>query len=155
MDPPEHTAFRTLVDRYFDEEHIAAFEPVCRSIVGRHLDGLRAHRDLEVMGDLAEPVANALACAFMGWPDSLHEPLREWTRRNHAATRAMDRAVMSHVAMEFDGYIPRAARPAPSCTRRPLRGTRRRDDGPAAGLRRRTTPDRRGDRVDRAQLDRR
>ena len=41
MDPPEHTAFRALVDRYFDDEHIAAFEPVCRSIVARHLDGLR------------------------------------------------------------------------------------------------------------------
>ena len=57
------------------------------------------------MGDLAEPVANALACAFMGWPDTLHEPLREWTRKNHEATRAMDREAMSHVAMEFDGYI--------------------------------------------------
>ena len=105
MDPPEHTAFRALVDRYFDDEHIAAFEPVCRSIVARHLDGLRGQRDLEVMGDLAEPVVNALACAFMGWPDTLHEPLREWTRKNHEATRAMDREAMSHVAMEFDGYI--------------------------------------------------
>ncbi len=57
------------------------------------------------MAALAEPFANAVACAFMGWPESLHAPLREWTGKNHRATLSMDRAAMSAVALEFDGYI--------------------------------------------------
>src|SRR5690606_1368004 len=43
--------------------------------------------------------------AFMGWPTTLQRPLEEWVRKNHAATRAQDRAAMIRVATEFDGYI--------------------------------------------------
>src|SRR5690606_27215851 len=43
--------------------------------------------------------------AFMGWPDSLHAPLRQWVLKNHRATLARDREAMADVAHEFDGYI--------------------------------------------------
>ena len=105
MDPPEHTAFRAVVDRYFTPERVAAFEPACRTIARTIIGNLGRPLDVEVMTNLAEPFANAVACAFMGWPESLHGPLREWTRNNHRATLAMDREAMSRVAMEFDGYI--------------------------------------------------
>ena len=105
MDPPEHTTFRAVVDRYFTAERVAAFEPACSSIVDQLVGGLSLPGEIEVMGELAEPFANAVACAFMGWPDTLHEPLREWTRQSHRATLAMDRDLLSDVALEFDGYI--------------------------------------------------
>ncbi len=41
----------------------------------------------------------------MGWPDTLHEPLRQWIGKNHQATRAGNRAAMAQIAVEFDGYI--------------------------------------------------
>lgn len=105
MDPPQHTVYRAVVDGFFRPAAITAFEPTCRRIIEEHVAAFRPPRDVELMSEMAEPLANALACAFMGWPDSLHGPLREWTRRNHAATRSMDREAMSHVALEFDGYI--------------------------------------------------
>lgn len=105
MDPPEHTIFRTLVDRYYDTAQMAAFEPTCRQIVRELIDELPRGSELDFMSEFAEFFANRLQCAFMGWPDRLRQPLRDWTKKNHRATLATDRAVMSAVAMEFDSYI--------------------------------------------------
>src|SRR3546814_2146566 len=51
------------------------------------------------------PYALEVQGAFMGWPASLHQPLRDWISKNHAATLAQDRAAMDHIAQEFDGYM--------------------------------------------------
>lgn len=104
MDPPKHTRFREINDRYFTHERMAAFEPTCRSI-SRELVTALPRGEVEFMNALAKDFANNIQCDFMGWPDSLREPLRLWTQKNHEATRAMDRAAMSAVAVEFDGYI--------------------------------------------------
>ncbi len=105
MDPPEHTAFRSLIEPYFGPEPMAAFEPVCRRISVALIEELPAHGETEVIADFAEDFALRMQCAFMGWPDALNEPLRTWTRRNHQATLAADRAAMAAVATEFDSYI--------------------------------------------------
>lgn len=104
MDPPVHTAYREIIDRYFTAELVAAFEPECRRIA-RRLAAELPRGEVELMADFCDPFASQVQCAFMGWPERLHEPLRLWTRKNHAATRAMDRGVMAAVAVEFDGYI--------------------------------------------------
>ena len=54
---------------------------------------------------VAEDFALRVQCAFMGWPDALHEPLRAWARRNAEATLARDPAQLASVALEFDGHI--------------------------------------------------
>lgn len=105
MDPPQHTTFRALVDRYFSPARITAFEPTVRRIAATLVEALPRDEELDFMGRFAEPFANQVQCAFMGWPDTLHDPLREWTVKNQRATLAMDRAAMAAVAMEFDHYI--------------------------------------------------
>jgi cytochrome P450 len=57
------------------------------------------------MSALGQNFALEIQCAFMGWPASLHEPLRDWTRRQHAATLAGDRQALGELALEFDGVI--------------------------------------------------
>lgn len=104
MDPPVHTVYREIIDRYFTPELVAAFEPQCRRIAGMLAAGL-PRGEVELMADFCDLVASHVQCAFMGWPERLHEPLRQWTRKNHAATRAMDRELMAAVAVEFDGHI--------------------------------------------------
>ncbi|MGX6510775.1 cytochrome P450 [Rhodococcus sp. SJ-2] len=104
MDPPEHTAFRAINDRYFTPGRMREFEPECRA-VSRQLVGALGDGLVEIVSELAEPFANRIQCRFMGWPARLHDPLREWTRKNREATRALDREAMSAIAMEFDGYI--------------------------------------------------
>ncbi|WP_211489898.1 cytochrome P450 [Georgenia thermotolerans] len=104
MDPPEHTPFREINDRYFTPAEMAAFEPACREIA-RDLVTALPRGEVELMADLAADFANHVQCRFMGWPESLREPLREWTLKNQEATLALDRTAMAAVAVEFDGYI--------------------------------------------------
>lgn len=105
MDPPEHTPYRRIVEKYFTEEHIREFEPVCRANTASLFEDLPQDSEVKVMNALAQPFAVRNQCAFMGWPDSLREPLRQWIGKNHQATRAGDRQAMAEIALEFDGYI--------------------------------------------------
>lgn len=105
VDPPEHTDYRRIIDKYFSPERMAAVEPKCRAIVMEIFAGLPANGEVEFVSQVAESFALRAQCAFLGWPVELHEPLRDWMRRNRAATRAQDRAAMVAVAFEFDRHI--------------------------------------------------
>lgn len=105
MDPPEHTEFRRIIDAYFVPQRINAFEPACRRIVTRLLDGLCHHSEIEVVAEFGDVFAVKAQCAFLEWPTELHEPLLQWTRKNYAATLSGDRAAIEEVAVEFDSHI--------------------------------------------------
>ena len=105
MDPPEHTPYRQIIDRYFGPEHMAAFEPVCRRVAHDLVAALPRNQAFELMAGFAQPFALRIQCAFMGWPDTLHEPLQQWIARNHQATRAGDRSAMAQIAVDFDAHI--------------------------------------------------
>lgn len=105
MDPPEHTAYRAIVDQYYTEERMAAFEPVLRQLTADLIDGLPRGESVEVMAALADPFAVRVQAAFMGWPDDVHEPLMAWLKENHAAVLSQDRARISRAAGTFDEQI--------------------------------------------------
>lgn len=105
MDPPRHTAYRRLIDRHFEPGRVEAFEPLCRSISADLVAGLDRGVEIDLVTRFARLFAVRIQCAFLGWPDSLHEPLLEWVRKNHEATLARDTAAMAAIALEFDGYI--------------------------------------------------
>ncbi|MBN9328110.1 MAG: cytochrome P450, partial [Cellulomonas sp.] len=105
MDPPEHTVYRQMVDRYFTDELVDAFEPECRRVVTELLGQLPRDGSPWDVAELSEQVALRTQSAYLGWPERLHEPLRAWTARNRAAILARDRGAMADVAEDFDGYI--------------------------------------------------
>lgn len=105
MDPPEHTAFRKLIEPYFDPGHMTSFAPVCRTIAQRLVQDLPRGEAIELISKFAQIYALQIQCAWLGWPDELHEPLRRWTLKNHAATLSRDEKAQQAVAAEFDGYI--------------------------------------------------
>ena len=111
MDPPEHTAYRRLIEPYFEPERMAAFAPACRQIAAAQVASLRGSKDYEVevevelMGALAHPFAVRVQCEFLGWPAPMHEALRLWTHKNRQATLAQDRVAMASIAQEFEGYV--------------------------------------------------
>jgi cytochrome P450 len=105
MDPPEHTEYRRINDPYFAPALMDAFEPPCREIAVGLIQALPRGAGTELVGDLAQVFALRVQSAFLGWPADLEEPLRQWTRRNHAATLSRDPEAIAEVAIEFDGYI--------------------------------------------------
>ncbi len=105
MDPPVHRAYRGIIERYFAHACIEAFEPRCRAIAKRLLEELPSDEPVDLMAALGKTFALEAQCAFLGWPAELHEPLRQWTIKNHNATLARDPVASSAVALEFDGHI--------------------------------------------------
>lgn len=105
MDPPEHTAYRSIIEPYFSPARMAAFEPTCREIAVRLLQRMLESDETELMADFTLPFAVQVQCAFLKWPPTLHERLLCWTRRNHEATLARDRQAMSEIAREFENLI--------------------------------------------------
>ena len=105
MDPPEHTHYRQMIEPYFAVERIEAFEPACRWIARDLVASLKKDPSSEFMMGFAEPYAIRIQCGFLGWPRSLHEPLRQWVRKNREATLVRDANALASIALEFDGYI--------------------------------------------------
>lgn len=107
MDPPAHGHYRSLIEPFFAAGPTQSFEPQVRSIASDLVRDLqaRAQPELELMGDFAHPFAVQVQCAFLGWPARMHEPLRRWGQKNHAATLAHDREAMARIAEEFAGYV--------------------------------------------------
>lgn len=105
MDPPIHTDYRQIIDPYFSADRMQALEPRCRGIAVDLLERLPDGEEVEFVAQAAEEFALQAQCAFLNWPAELHRPLRDWVRKNHAATRSRNREAMAAVALEFDGHI--------------------------------------------------
>lgn len=105
MDPPEHTPFRQLIEPYFDQAHMDVFAPHCHEISNALVANLPSGTEIELISEFAQIFALQIQCAWLGWPTSLHEPLRLWTLKNQAATLSRDRNAQDGVAREFDAYI--------------------------------------------------
>jgi cytochrome P450 len=105
MDPPLHTAYRGIIEGYFSPQRVEAFVPACRDIAVKLVDRLPADGETELMSEFAELYAAEIQCAFLEWPAALHEPLRNWSQKNYAATLIGGRAAITAIALEFEGYV--------------------------------------------------
>lgn len=105
MDPPQHTAYRRMIEPYFSPERMRVFEGSLKEIVTDLLTRVLAKEEVDFVKDFALPFAVQAQCAFLGWPDELHEPLIRWTHDNHKATYSQDRPAMEEIAKRFKDII--------------------------------------------------
>jgi cytochrome P450 len=101
MDPPEHGAYRSLLEPFFSPERMRRFEPVCRSIASSALEIFLGDERSEFIADFAIPFAVQAQNTSLGWPSELNDAIRVWTQKNQAATLAGDRVATAAVAKEF------------------------------------------------------
>ena len=152
MDPPEHTSYRRLIEPYFGPEPMERFGPACDRIAADLVASLPRAGPIEVMDAFAHEFAVRVQCAFMGWPDDLHGPLRAWVDEQHRATGAKDRDALTRERQPVRRCgASRAGHPTTGGWRR----LERPDDSAAGRIGGRPGSDRRRDRQHRAQLDRR
>lgn len=104
LDPPEHTAFRAIIDPFFTPERMRALEPRVRTIAGEIVASLPRGATVDVVTGIGYPFAVRSQAAWLGW-QGIEEDLLAWMRRNHDATRSRDRSQTSAVAAEFDDLV--------------------------------------------------
>lgn len=104
-DAPEHSAYRRVIEPYFHQERMAAFEPQCRQIAVDLVQLLQGRDEVEFISEFAHRFAVQVQCAFLGWPTDMYESLRLWTQKNNKATFSEDRGAMAEIAREFENYV--------------------------------------------------
>jgi cytochrome P450 len=104
LDPPEHTAFRALIDPFFAAHRMAALEPRVRRIAREIVDGLPRGATVDVVTEIGYPFAVRAQTDWLGWQGTEDE-LLAWMADNHAATRSKDRTRTAAVAAAFDDIV--------------------------------------------------
>ncbi|WP_027329436.1 cytochrome P450 [Marinimicrobium agarilyticum] len=105
LDKPEHTPYRALIEPYFSQARMAGFEPLCRELSENLIRTVLGRQAVDIIPELAENFALEIQCAFLGWPNHLQEPLRQWAHENQEATLAGNREAMNEIAQRFSRYI--------------------------------------------------
>jgi cytochrome P450 len=104
LDPPEHTAFRAIIDPLFSPDRMAALEPRIRRIAANIIEGLPRRVTVDAVIDLGYPFAVRAQADWLGW-QGIETELLAWMADNHAATRSMDRSRTTAVAAAFDAIV--------------------------------------------------
>lgn len=104
MDPPEHSAYRRVLEPLLATERVRTFEPVCRRLAENLLHGLAGDVP-DLMTDFCRPFAARAQCAYLGWPPAAAEQLSQWAVCNQEAIRAQDREAMTALASELDTLV--------------------------------------------------
>ena len=105
MDPPEHAAYRQIVESYFSADAMRDFEPVCRNLARKLIGQLSSEKPFDCIEHLAEPYALYGQCAFLGWPEEKLNDLQLWMKSNQAAVLTGDRAAIAEVAVNFHHMV--------------------------------------------------
>ncbi|GAA4405807.1 cytochrome P450 [Quisquiliibacterium transsilvanicum] len=104
MDPPEHAAWRGLIDTFFTPAQIAALEPRVRAIADAVVAALPRGATVDAVAQIGAPLAVRAQTEWLGWR-GIEDELLGWMADNHAATRSGDRARTAAVAAAFDEII--------------------------------------------------
>lgn len=104
IDPPEHAAWRGLIDPFFAPAHMAALEPRVSAIAQALVAALPRGAVVDAVSEIGAPFAVRAQTAWLGW-QGIEDELLSWMADNHAATRSGDRARTAAVAAAFDEII--------------------------------------------------
>lgn len=104
LDPPEHTAFRSVIDRFFTPERLTTLEPRLLTIAQDILGALPRGTTVDAVTEIGYPFAVRAQADWLGWR-GIEDELLTWMSENHAATRSADRSRMAAVAAAFDEIV--------------------------------------------------
>jgi cytochrome P450 len=78
LDPPEHTKLRHLINREFGQGLITSLEAPLRGALQRAIAALDPAREIEVVGELATPIAATVMAMILGVPAEHHVRFKQW-----------------------------------------------------------------------------
>ncbi|MEI7593349.1 MAG: cytochrome P450 [Actinomycetes bacterium] len=77
MDPPEHTAMRSLVSRAFTPKRMAELEPRVRECAANLLDAQSGRTSFDYVQDFAAPLPSMVISSLIGVPDGDREQVHQ------------------------------------------------------------------------------
>ena len=104
IDPPEHAAWRAIVDPFFAPARIAALEPRVRAIADAAVAALPRGTVIDAVAEIGAPFAVRAQADWLGW-HGCEDELLAWMAENHAAARSSDRSRTAAAAAAFDGIV--------------------------------------------------
>jgi cytochrome P450 len=104
LDPPEHAAFRAIVDPFFTAERMRALKPKVRRIADEIVGALPRDTTVDAVAEFGYPFAVRAQAEWLGW-QSAESPLLAWMHEHRAATRSADRTRTAAVAGAFDEIV--------------------------------------------------
>ena len=78
MDPPQHTAYREIVQTAFTARRVAHLEPHIREIVRNLIDAALEKGDFDLVNDIALPLPIQVIGELLGVAPEYHGKLGEW-----------------------------------------------------------------------------
>ncbi len=79
MDPPEHAAFRGLVNRRFTPRALSGLAESIRKTASTLLDGVEARQEIDFVAALAAPFPLVVIAELLGIPEADREDFRGWS----------------------------------------------------------------------------
>lgn len=79
MDPPAHTRLRSLASQAFSPARVAVLRSHIHGIVTRLLDSVQNEGQLDIIGDLAEPLPAIVTAEMLGVPPNDRHQLKAWS----------------------------------------------------------------------------
>jgi cytochrome P450 len=79
MDPPAHTRLRSLASQAFSPARVAVLRSHIQEIVTRLLDAVQNKGQLDIIGDLAEPLPAIVTAEMLGVPPNDRHQLKAWS----------------------------------------------------------------------------
>lgn len=81
LDPPDHTRYRTLVNRGFTPRMIGMLEPHVRELTARIVDGALAKGDVDFVVDVAAELPLEVIAELIGVPFEDRHKIFDWSNR--------------------------------------------------------------------------
>jgi cytochrome P450 len=78
LDPPEQTRLRKLMVRAFSKKVAESYRPYARDLCNGVLERAAAKRHVEVVEEIARPIAGGLIVNLMGLPEAYADRLQRW-----------------------------------------------------------------------------
>jgi cytochrome P450 len=105
FDPPEHTAYRKIIQRQFTRQGAARYEPLLRRLVRDRLTELVEQGSADIVPTLARYAPTTAIAVILGLPPEDGEQFVEWTGRLLLTAAMGDHAENKRVEQELTSYI--------------------------------------------------
>jgi len=104
LDPPEHTAWRAVIDPFFTAARMQALERRLEAVARDAVAVLPRGVPVDAVTGFGFPYAVRAQVEWLGW-HGLEKDLLAWMNENRAAVRSADRTRTAAVATAFDALV--------------------------------------------------